>query len=83
LIAGATLLVLGLAVLGFYWLLYDTAVVEHTGGGWPEERRVHTLERVSARLAGMIGGGVLSILGALLCLRGRAEPLVAPEQRRQ
>ena len=81
-LAGLALLVVGLAVLGYYWFLYDTAVIEYTGGESPPERRVHNLSRVSSRLAGMIGGGVLAILGALLCVHGHAEHGVAPEPRR-
>lgn len=79
-LTGVALLLFGLAVLMVYWFLYDTTVTEYTGGGWSEERRVNDLGRVSDRLAGMIGGGVISIIGVLLCQRFFASPITSHER---
>jgi len=80
-LAGVLLLTVGLALVTAYWLFYDETVTEFVGLGMPEEKRVVSLERMSTRLAGMIGGGVLSLLGALGSLHWRIESIAAELRR--
>jgi len=81
LLVGVLLLTVGLALVALYWFFYDVTVTEIVGLGTPEEKRVVSLDRMSTRSAGMIGGGVLSLLGALGCLYWRIESLAAALRR--
>jgi hypothetical protein len=64
-LAGLGLVLLGGMLLGYHWWLNDTTVVDPV-----RNDRVHNLGLVANRLAGMIGGGVLASIGAILGIGG-------------
>ena len=67
-IFGSICLVIGLLVMGYFFLFYDTSVYGGSGIGY-----VHNISKGNNRTAGMVFGGFVAIVGTGLLIADQAK----------